>query len=112
MEDMTVLTAAPQKYMSISGALTYRVESPAWMPMQKFLGKMEALPGMLQAQEEKLQNLRDQMEAARQELQRPFEKEKELSEKLSRLQELDALLNQDLAGEEPEHQTVQQHRKR
>ena len=60
---------------------------------------LESLPKKLKETEEKLENVKGQMEDAKEELKKPFAKEAELNEKLGRLSELNALLNMDVKEE-------------
>ena len=62
---------------------------------------LEGLPKKLQETQEKLENVKGQMEDAKEELTKPFPKEQELNDKLERLSQLNALLNMD-AGEKVE----------
>ena len=70
---------------------------------------LEAFPVRLSACEKVLVTLKEQMENAKSEVEKPFAQEQELSEKTARLAELDALLNidkreNDVLDAEPEHQ--------
>ncbi len=56
---------------------------------------LEGMQGRLEEAEQNLENAESQLETAKQEVGKPFEKEAELQEKLSRLSELNALLNMD-----------------
>ena len=60
---------------------------------------LESLPKKLKETEEKLENVKGQMEDAKEELKKPFAKEAELNEKPGRLSELNALLNMDVKEE-------------
>ena len=53
----------------------------------------EAFPMRLSACEKVLDTLKEQMENAKAEVEKPFAQEQELAEKTARLAELDALLN-------------------
>lgn len=54
---------------------------------------LEAMPAELEEAQTKLANVEHQLETAKIEVNKPFLQEAELSEKLERLAELDALLN-------------------
>jgi uncharacterized membrane-anchored protein YhcB (DUF1043 family) len=56
----------------------------------------------IQESQGQLDNLRQQMESARQEVGKPFPQEAELQEKSARLAELDAMLNMDAKRDVPE----------
>ncbi len=60
---------------------------------------LENMPKQLEELEQKLINVENQLESAKAEVNKPFEKEHELAEKLERLSELNALLNMDETGE-------------
>ena len=77
--------------------------------IQRMENLFEALPVRLSACEKALVTLKEQMENAKAEVEKPFAQEQELSEKTARLAELDALLNidkreNDVLDAEPEHQ--------
>mgnify|MGYP002657339710 CR=1 FL=1 len=54
---------------------------------------LEAMPAQLEEAQTKLSNVEHQLETAKAEVDKPFPQEAELSEKLERLAELNALLN-------------------
>lgn len=56
---------------------------------------MTSIPSKKQACSEQLDNTRIQLENAKQQVEKPFSQEKELQEKISRLDELNILLNMD-----------------
>ena len=60
---------------------------------------LENLPKLLDEAKQKLLNVEHQLESAKSEVNKPFEKEQELSDKLERLSELNALLNMDEKGD-------------
>ena len=73
---------------------------------------LESLPSRLSACEKALATLKEQMENAKAEVEKPFEQEQELSEKAARLAELNALLNMDkrenaALDAEPEHTEIE-----
>ena len=59
---------------------------------------LEAMPAQLEEAQTKLSNVEHQLETAKAEVDKPFPQEAELSEKLERLAELNALLNMDEKG--------------
>lgn len=64
------------------------------------IGNMfENMPKVLDELQQKLINVENQLESAKAEVNKPFEKEQELAEKIERLSELNALLNMDETGE-------------
>ena len=63
---------------------------------------LEAMPAQLEEAQTKLSNVEHQLETAKAEVDKPFQQEAELSEKLERLAELNALLNMDDEATEPE----------
>ena len=67
--------------------------------LQRMVNALENLPKLLEETKQKLSNVEHQLESAKIEVNKPFEKEQELSEKLERLSELNALLNMDEKGD-------------
>ena len=65
----------------------------------RMVNALENMPKQLEELEQKLINVENQLESAKAEVNKPFEKEHELAEKLERLSELNALLNMDETGE-------------
>ena len=63
--------------------------------LQRMDNALESLPIKEQASREQLSNLQTQLEAAKEEVQKPFPHEEELKAKTARLEELNALLNLD-----------------
>ena len=63
--------------------------------IQRMDNLLETLPVKEQACKEKLSELHTQLETAKVEVQKPFPREEELKAKLTRLEELNALLNMD-----------------
>ena len=61
---------------------------------------LEAMPAQLEEAQTKLSNVEHQLETAKAEVDKPFPQEAELSEKLERLAELNALLNMDEKGDD------------
>ena len=72
---------------------------------------MESYPKKLADAEQKLETVKEQLENAKQEVVKPFQKEKELNQMMERLSELNALLNMDEQGssEEPREQRKAEH---
>ena len=58
------------------------------------------MPSQLEEAQTKLSNVEHQLETAKAEVDKPFPQEAELSEKLERLAELNALLNMDEKGDD------------
>lgn len=67
--------------------------------LQRMVNALENLPQLLKEAKQKLSNVEHQLESAKIEVNKPFEKEQELSDKLERLSELNALLNMDEKGD-------------
>ena len=97
--------------MTLRGSLSHTIElgSDIHGNIQRMENILEAFPVRLSACEKVLVTLKEQMENAKAEVEKPFAQEQELSEKTARLAELDALLNidkreNDVLDAEPEHQ--------
>ena len=97
--------------MTLRGELSHTVElgSDIHGNIQRMENMFEAFPVRLSACEKVLDTLKEQMENAKAEVEKPFAQEQELAEKTARLAELDALLNidkreNDVLDAEPEHQ--------
>ena len=97
--------------MTLRGELSHTVElgSDIYGNIQRMENMFEAFPVRFSACEKALVTLKEQMENAKAEVEKPFAQEQELSEKAARLAELDALLNidkreNDVLDAEPEHQ--------
>ena len=65
------------------------------MAQVNLLGKQMCIRDSLEAEQNRLEETRGQLENARAELQTPFAREAELAEKTKRLKELNILLNMD-----------------
>ena len=81
----------------LRGAMSHPVELS-----DKILGNLtrienvlNGIPKRIQSEREQLENIHQQMEAAKEELDKPFPQEEELQTKSARLAELDAALNMD-----------------
>ena len=97
--------------MTLRGELAHTIElgSDIHGNIQRMENILEAFPMRLSACEKALDTLKEQMENAKNEVEKPFAQEQELAEKTARLAELDALLNldkrdNDVLDAEPEHQ--------
>ena len=100
--------------MTLRGELSHTVElgSDIHGNIQRMENMLESLPSRLSACEKALATLKEQMENAKAEVEKPFEQEQELSEKAARLAELNALLNMDkretaALDAEPEHTEIE-----
>ena len=100
--------------MTLRGELSHTVElgSDIHGNIQRMENVLESLPSRLSACEKALATLKEQMDNAKAEVEKPFEQEQELSEKAARLAELDALLNidkreNDVLDAEPEHTEIE-----
>lgn len=100
--------------MTLRGELSHTVElgSDVHGNIQRMENMLESLPSRLSACEKALATLKEQMDNAKAEVEKPFEQEQELSEKAARLAELDALLNMDkrenaALDAEPEHTEIE-----
>ena len=75
--------------------------------VNRILQSLEELPSRLRYEEDRLKDLGDRLESAKEALEKPFDKEEELRAKSDRLIELDSLLSLDervpeIAASEPE----------
>ena len=100
--------------MTLRGELSHTVElgSDIHGNIQRMENVLESLPSRLSACEKALATLKEQMDNAKAEVEKPFEQEQELSEKAARLAELNALLNMDkrenaALDAEPEHTEIE-----
>ena len=87
--------------IALKGQLSHEVEIGAdpLGNLQRLTNALEAMPGKVADVEQKLNNVEHQLETAKVEVTKPFPQEAELSEKLERLAELNALLNMDEKGD-------------
>ncbi|MDE7425919.1 MAG: DUF3849 domain-containing protein [Lachnospiraceae bacterium] len=83
--------------INLKGSLSHEVEIGAdpLGNLQRLSNALESMTGKMAEVEQKLTNVEHQLETAKMEVTKPFDKEQELSEKLERLSELNALLNMD-----------------
>ena len=87
--------------ISLKGSLSHEVEIGAdpLGNLQRLSNALEGMTGKMADVEQKLSNVEHQLETAKVEVTKPFAQEQELSEKLERLAELNALLNMDEKGD-------------
>ena len=87
--------------IALKGQLSHEVEIGAdpLGNLQRLSNALEAMNGRMGIVEEKLANVEHQLETAKVEVTKPFPQEAELSEKLERLAQLNALLNMDEKGD-------------
>ena len=87
--------------INLKGSLSHEVEIGAdpLGNLQRLSNALESMTGKMAEVEQKLANVEHQLETAKMEVTKPFDKEQELSEKLERLSELNVLLNMDEKGE-------------
>ena len=95
---------------TLKGKLGHEVElgADALGNIQRLNNALDALPSQLEEIRQKRQNVENQLETAKAEVQKPFPKEAKLKEKQERLNALNSLLNMNekdfttLGGDEPE----------
>jgi len=87
--------------IALKGQLSHEVEIGAdpLGNLQRLSNALDGLSGKMADVEQKLANVEHQLETAKMEVTKPFPQEAELSEKLERLAELNALLNMDEKGD-------------
>ena len=88
--------------MNVKGAMSHPMEvgSDPLGNITRINNVLEAMPAQLEEAQTKLSNVEHQLETAKAEVDKPFPQEAELSEKLKRLAELNALLNMDEKGDD------------
>ena len=88
--------------MNVKGAMSHPMEvgSDPLGNITRINNVLEAMPVQLEEAQTKLSNVEYQLETAIAEVDKPFPQEAELSEKLERLAELNALLNMDEKGDD------------
>ena len=88
--------------MNVKGAMSHPMEvgSDPLGNITRINNALEAMPIQLEEAQMKLSNVEHQLETAKAEVDKPFPQEAELSEKLERLAELNALLNMDEKGDD------------
>ena len=87
--------------IALKGQLSHEVEigADSLGNLQRLSNALDGLSGKMADVEQKLANVEHQLETAKVEVTKPFPQEAELSEKLERLAELNALLNMDEKGD-------------
>ena len=88
--------------MNVKGAMSHPMEvgTDPLGNITRINNALEAMPIQLEEAQTKLSNVEHQLETAKAEVDKPFQQEAELSEKLERLAELNALLNMDEKGDD------------
>ena len=88
--------------MNVKGAMSHPMEvgTDPLGNITRINNVLEAMPTQLEEAQTKLSNVEHQLETAKAEVDKPFPQEAELSEKLERLAELNALLNMDEKGDD------------
>ena len=88
--------------MNVKGAMSHPMEvgTDPLGNITRINNALEAMPAQLEEAQTKLSNVEHQLETAKAEVDKPFPQEAELSEKLERLVELNALLNMDEKGDD------------
>ncbi|CBL24734.1 MULTISPECIES: DEAD/DEAH box helicase family protein [Lachnospiraceae] len=88
--------------MTIKGKCSYKIEfgKDTLGNIQRIHNALSAIEKKLADTEQNLETVQQQLKTAQEEVQKPFSKEAELSEKMERLAELNAMLNMDEKGGE------------
>ena len=88
--------------LAIKGAMTYHMDigSDPVGNMTRLNNVLSGIESKLEKAKEQLANTETQLETAKVEVTKPFKQEEELTQKLDRLNELNALLNMDETGAE------------
>ena len=88
--------------MTIKGKCSYKIEfgKDTLGNIQRIHNALSAIEKKLADTEQHLETVQQQLKTAQEEVQKPFPKEAELSEKMERLAELNAMLNMDEKGGE------------
>ena len=88
--------------MTIKGKCSYKIEfgKDTLGNIQRIHNALSAIEKKLADTEQNLETVQQQLKTAQKEVQKPFPKEAELSEKMERLAELNAMLNMDEKGGE------------
>ena len=88
--------------MTIKGKCSYKIEfgKDTLGNIQRIHNALSAIGKKLVDTEQNLETVQQQLKTAQEEVQKPFPKEAELSEKMERLAELNAMLNMDEKGGE------------
>ncbi len=93
-----------QPYIELQGSITHRIEmgSDSFGNIQRIDNLIKSLPEKLQYRVEELSSTKKQIEVAKQEIQKPFDQEFELKQKLVRLDELNHELSMDEKDDIPD----------
>lgn len=96
--------------LNIRGAISHHIDigADAVGNMTRIANALAGMETKLAKTEDQLKAVQSQLESAKAEVGKPFEKEQELAEKLDRLSELNALLNMDESGETERSETQEQ----
>ena len=88
--------------MTIKGKCSYKIEfgKDTLGNIQRIHNALSAIGKKLADTEQNLETVQQQLKTAQEEVQKPFQKEAELSEKMERLAELNVMLNMDEKGGE------------
>ena len=88
--------------LTIKGKCSYKIEfgKDTLGNIQRIHNALSAIEKKLADTEQNLETVQQQLKTAQEEVQKPFTKEAELSEKMERLAELNAMLNMDEKGGE------------
>mgnify|MGYP002612121844 FL=1 len=88
--------------LTIKGKCSYKIEfgKDTLGNIQRIHNALSAIEKKLADTEQNLETVQQQLKTAQEEVQKPFPKEAELSEKMERLAELNAMLNMDEKGGE------------
>ena len=88
--------------MTLKGKCSYKIEfgKDTLGNIQRIHNALSAIEKKLADTEQNLETVQQQLKTAQEEVQKPFPKEAELSEKMERLAELNAMLNMDEKGGE------------
>ena len=88
--------------LTIKGKCSYKIEfgKDTLGNIQRIHNALSAIEKKLADTEQNLETVQQQLKTAQEEVQKPFSKEAELSEKMERLAELNAMLNMDEKGGE------------
>ena len=99
--EMTVATNGFTTTLTLKGAGSHTIElgQSSQGNMIRIDNALERLPKQLEEAKERLASLHQQVEASKEELNKPFARETELAEKNARLIELNTLLDMDEPGE-------------
>ena len=96
--------------LNIKGAISHHIDigADAFGNMTRIANALAGMETKLAKTEDQLKAVQSQLESAKAEVGKPFEKEQELAEKLDRLSELNALLNMDESGESEKEDVIEE----